>query len=94
MFHYLRRNSMTGDESDKNLIYTVQSSRLEQKDIERAFARLFSTEDGKKVLGYLQMLSFHKAMAPSAPDEQLRHMEGQRALVATILRLIDRGRQP
>lgn len=28
----------------------------------------------------------------STPDEQLRYAEGQRSLMATILRLIDRGR--
>ncbi len=33
-----------------------------------------------------------EALGPSSSDEQLRHMEGQRAMMATILRLIDRGR--
>ncbi len=66
--------------------------RIEQKEIERVFARLFASEDGKKVLAWLQMLTFQRALGPSAPDAQLRYQEGQRALMATILRLIDRGR--
>lgn len=67
-------------------------SRLEQKDIERCFARCFSTEDGKKVLAWLQVMTFQKAAGFSTPEEQLRHMEGQRSLVANILRMIDRGK--
>lgn len=67
--------------------------KSEMKDIERAFARLFSTDDGRTVLAHLQMMTFHRALGPGSPDEQLRYAEGQRSLVATVLRLIDRGRQ-
>jgi hypothetical protein len=77
----------------KNLVHkTCEPGRLEQRDIERTFARLFSTEDGKKILSYLQVITFHRTLGPGSPDEQLRYMEGQRSMVATILRLIDRGR--
>lgn len=72
--------------------YTNRVSKLEQKDIERCFARTFATDDGKKVLAWLQVMTFQKAGSASTPDEQLRHMEGQRSLVANILRMIDRGR--
>lgn len=64
-----------------------------QQDIERVFARLFTTEDGQKVLAHLQVMTFSRAYGPDAPDQTLRYAEGQRALVANILRLIDRGRQ-
>ena len=60
--------------------------------VEKCFARLFSSEDGKMALAHLQTITFHRALGPASPDEQLRHLEGQRAIVATILRLIDRGR--
>lgn len=72
--------------------YTSHVSRLEQKDIERSFARVFSTEEGKKVLAWLQVMTFHRAAGASSSDEQLRYMEGQRGLVASILRMIDRGK--
>ena len=65
---------------------------LSQQDIERAFARCFSTDDGKKVLAHLQVMTFSRAYGPDTSDQQLRYAEGQRALVATVLRLIDRGR--
>jgi len=67
---------------------------MEQHDIERSFARLFTTDDGQRVLSHLQVLTFQRALGPSTSDEQLRYTDGQRSLVATILRLIDRGRNP
>lgn len=66
---------------------------IEQRDIERSFARCFGTEDGQKVLSHLQVLTFQRAYGPDSSDEKLRYTEGQRALVGMILRLIDRGRQ-
>lgn len=68
-------------------------AKMEMREVERCFARLFSSEDGKKVLAYLQVITFHRALGPASPDEQLRYAEGQRSLVATILRLVDRGRK-
>nr|BDD44008.1 hypothetical protein 1 [Alphaproteobacteria bacterium] len=76
----------------ENLIYQMDTTRLEQREMEKIFARMFSSEDGKKALGYLQMITFHRALGPNSSDVELRHLEGQRAMVASILRLIDRGR--
>jgi hypothetical protein len=76
----------------KEIIYNTNISRIEQKEMERIFTRLFSSEDGKKVLSWLQMMTFHRAVGATASDDQLRYMEGQRALIATILRMIDRGK--
>lgn len=78
--------------AEKGLVFNPANPRIEQKDMERAFARLFSSEDGQKVLAYLQVMTFQRALGPSTPEDQLRYMEGQRSLMATILRLIDRGR--
>jgi len=71
----------------------LSPEKLEQQDMERVFARLFSSDDGRKALAYLQMMTFHRALAPTSSDMELRYVEGQRAMVATILRLIDRGRK-
>jgi hypothetical protein len=76
----------------KDIDHTSRISRTEQKDIERSFARLFSTEEGKKVLAWLQVMTFHRTGGANQTDEQLRHMEGQRSLMASILRMIDRGK--
>ena len=72
--------------------YTSYVSKLEQCEIEKSFARVFSTEEGKKVLAWLQVMTFHRAAGAGSTDEQLRFMEGQRSLVAGILRMIDRGK--
>lgn len=80
--------------AEKGLVYSPpEPGQIEMSDIERSFARLFSSGDGQKVLVHLQVMTFQHALGPACPDEQLRYMEGQRAMVATILRLIDRGRK-
>jgi len=78
----------------ENLVYdAAKFERMEQKDIEKIFARLFSGDDGMKALSYLQTITFHRALGSQSSDFELRHLEGQRSMVATILRLIDRGRK-
>lgn len=67
-------------------------SKLEQREIERCFARVFASDDGKKVLAWLQVMTFQKVNGINSSDDQLRYTEGQRSLMASILRLIDRGR--
>lgn len=58
-------------------------------EIARSFARLFSTEDGQRVLDYLKRTTFMRSYGSEASDKLLRFSEGQRALVAQIMRLTD-----
>lgn len=76
----------------KKTRFEMPPPRAEMRDVERAFARLFATDDGKTVLSHLSAVTFMRAAGPESTDALLRHQEGQRALLATILRLIDRGR--
>lgn len=85
------KKTFPGD-PESTIAYTAGIGRHEQRDIEHAFARLFSSEDGKKVLAWLQVMTFHRAGTSQTTEEYLRHMEGQRSLVATILRMIDHGK--
>ncbi|MCB9988623.1 MAG: hypothetical protein H6868_04715 [Rhodospirillales bacterium] len=62
--------------------------------MEIAYARLFATADGQKVLAHLQASTFLRTHGAEASDDQLRFTEGQRALVTTILRMIDAGHRP
>ncbi len=80
------------DRIENNAVFTSHISRLEQKEIERSFARVFSTEEGKKVLAWLQVMTFQRVSGSSSTDDQLRYMEGQRSLVASVLRMVDRGK--
>ena len=66
----------------------------DRRDVEKAYARAFSDDNGRIVLGHLQNLTFARAYAADAPEGQLRYAEGQRALVGTILRLVNAGRNP
>ena len=66
----------------------------DRRDVEKAYARAFSDDNGRVVLGHLQNLTFARAYAPDVPEGQLRYAEGQRALVGTILRLVNAGRNP
>lgn len=68
-------------------------SKIEQKNIKRVFARAFSTDDGKKVLAYLQYITFNRHYGAEVSNEQLRYAEGQRAIVHTILRFIEQGKE-
>ena len=68
-------------------------SKIEQKNIKRIFTRTFGTEDGKKALAYLQYMTFHRSFGSEVSDEQLRHIEGQRSIVSTILKFVEQGRQ-
>jgi len=63
-----------------------------RRDIEKSYARLFASADGQQVLAHLQGLTMMRALGPEAPEAHIRHAEGQRALVGTILRLIAAGK--
>ena len=67
--------------------------RSEKQQVEKIYARLFSTEDGQQVLAHLQSIAFLRAYGAESSDAQIRYAEGQRALVATIMRLVNAGRQ-
>lgn len=73
-------------------IEVAACSRLEKKDVERLFARVFLSEDGQKVLSYLQATTFQRALGSDSTDAQLRFIEGQRALLVNIQRLVNGGR--
>ena len=68
--------------------------RTDIREFEKAYARLFSTPDGRKVLAHLNATTFMRTAGADVPDNVLRHLEGQRALLATMLRMIERGKNP
>ncbi|HER27730.1 MAG TPA: hypothetical protein ENI69_11535 [Rhodospirillales bacterium] len=62
------------------------------KDLAQAFTRCFRGPDGVRVIEHLRQTTLCRALGPAASDALLRHLEGQRQLVARILSLIERGR--
>ncbi len=68
-------------------------SKIDQKNIKRVFARVFSSEDGKKALAYLQYITFNRNYGAEVSNDQLRYAEGQRSMVHTILRFIEQAKE-
>lgn len=69
-----------------------EPAALDADDPAPSFARCFAGPDGARVLGVLRAMTVGRTLGPDASDAALRHLEGQRALVATILALAARGR--
>ncbi|CAK0777972.1 hypothetical protein CCP2SC5_70052 [Azospirillaceae bacterium] len=63
-------------------------------DLVLCFARCFSNADGARVLSWLRSMTLDRSLGPNASDASLRHLEGQRFLVHSLLALISRGRRP
>ena len=59
----------------------------------RAFRACFSTPHGEAVLRHLRRAFLERRVGPTAPDSELRHVEGQRSVVAYVAALIERARQ-
>lgn len=61
-------------------------------ELAKVFARCFGGVDGFKVLKHLKHITHSRILSPAVPDAFLRHMEGQRQLVAHMISLVDHGR--
>ena len=77
---------------DMPLMTAPAAVPADREAVARAYARLFSTDDGRLVLAHLQGQAFLRPHAPDTPDSHIRFFEGQRALVNTMLRLAAIGK--
>ncbi len=57
------------------------------------FAACFDTPAGRRVLDYLRRAFLGRRVPPTAPDAVLRHVEGQRSVVAHIESLVRQARE-
>ena len=64
-----------------------------QADICHAAAVCFATAAGRQVLRHLERSFLDRRLSPTASDALLRHVEGQRSVVAYLLALSQRGRE-
>lgn len=60
-------------------------------DTAKLAARLFNSVDGDAFLDHLRGFTKNRVLPPTASDQALRHLEGQRALVGYIEAMIARG---
>ena len=64
------------------------------REVCRSFLACFAGPDGEAALFHLRRLFLDRRLPPSATDAELRHVEGQRSVVAYVLALIERARDP
>jgi hypothetical protein len=58
----------------------------------RSAAACLGTMHGRVLLLHLERSVLSRRLPPTASDAELRHLEGQRALVGHLLQLVERGR--
>jgi hypothetical protein len=63
----------------------------EDRELCLAFARCFAGADGQLVLDHLRRVILERRLPPPASDAELRHLEGQRHAVASIVAMVKRG---
>ena len=61
-------------------------------DLYRAAAACLGSADGRLLARHLRRVFLDRRLPPTASDAELRHLEGQRAAVAHLFRLAERGR--
>lgn len=65
----------------------------DERAMAAAYLRVFTSEDGQKVLQHLQQTACRGQNGMNANDAQLRYQAGQRGMVAFIERMILKARQ-
>lgn len=66
-------------------------SRSNERDLEISLnvAEVFGTPVGQSVLKYLRSVTIEMVHGPNVSDQEIRHLEGQRYLVAMLENRID-----
>ena len=63
-------------------------------EIEKQYARTFSSPSGKQVLAHLKSITMDRVFGSNASNEDLRWWAAQNALVHRIENLIKKGNNP
>ena len=63
------------------------TGQMSDEEIRTAYARCFLTREGRIVLSHLRKITLERYLGPNSSSDELRHLEGQRHLVSTILAL-------
>lgn len=63
-----------------------------REEIAKAFARCFGAPGAQEVMAHLRAVTVERVLSPQVDDRVLRHLEGQRQLVAYIEALVRLGR--
>lgn len=70
----------------------VRTDGQARRTLERDAARVLATPEGERLFRHLDGVTRRRVLGPDAGDAALRHLEGQRQLVAYLEALAQRGR--
>ena len=68
-------------------------SKANDEKISKDIRSAFRTPNGQQVLKYLRSITIEAVTGPAASDAELRHLEGQRYLVALIVKRINHAQR-
>ena len=71
----------------------VKRRREDEDELNDLAVSTFRSPGGQKFLSYLRSITIHNLQGPGVTDNELRHMEGQRYIVALMERRIENGRR-
>jgi len=71
----------------------TRPSPFDKPQLEKIASRIFQSHEGRYLLDYLRAITIERTLGPDASDSLLRHLEGQRQLVAMLTKMVERGAQ-
>ena len=71
----------------------IKRRREDEDELNDLAALTFRTDGAQKFLKYLKYITINNLLGPGVTDNELRHMEGQRYIIALIERRIEYGRR-
>ena len=64
-------------------------SKEQDEQISKVIESVFKTPNGKEMLQYVRSITIDAVSGPNISDIELRHLEGQRYLVALLVKRIN-----
>jgi hypothetical protein len=85
---------MAARDQDEGWVWFEQSGRPTEPsvDLREAALTCLNSASGQLLLAHLRRLFLDRRLAPASTDAELRHVEGQRSVVAYLLALLERAR--
>ena len=71
-----------------------QPSPFDKPQLMKIASRFFQTREGSYLLDYLRTITIERTLGPESSDTLLRHLEGQRQLVAMLTKMAEHGANP
>jgi hypothetical protein len=85
---------MSARDLDEGWVWFEQSGRPSEPtaDLREVALGCLGSPSGQLLLAHLRRLFLDRRLAPASTDAELRHVEGQRSVVAYLVALLERAR--